>query len=451
MEEGFRRTYSVSEITSEIAAKLESEFSFIWVEGEITSLRTPASGHIYFSLTDDKASLRCVMFKQHTRYLSVRVSGGGNLTEDDAISTEDDSEDKSLQRSLFGSEQAPKKRAPFKPADGQHVLVMGRIGVYAARGEYQLVAEVIEPVGIGAVTLALEQLKEELKEKGYFDEERKRPLPFLPNKIAVVTSPTGAALFDILKIIYQRHPGAQIVVVPTRVQGSGAEREIAHAIDLVNRHGAKDDVEKIDVIICGRGGGSMEDLMPFNSREVADAAFRSKIPIISAVGHEIDFSILDLTADVRAPTPTAAAEIVVPRVDDILMTLDSVTERLTLGIKNISSRKRSDLVNLLKRLRGPEESIHEMRGKVEMIRSRLLVAMQKKVDERKIRFSSFASALTRLSPTDVLSRGYAVVRRAATGEVILNAKDIEVGETATIKLHSGELTASVVEREVEEE
>lgn len=442
MEEGFRRTYTVSEITAEIAGRLEREFSFVWVEGEISGLRTPSSGHIYFSLKDDAASLKCVMFKQQTRYLTVKVTDKGDYG-DDIEDEETANGDESLQRSLFSLKPTSQRIIPFRPQEGQHVLVMGRIGVYAARGEYQLVAEVIDPVGVGAMTLALERLKEELKGKGYFDMERKKPLPFLPKKIAVITSPTGAALFDILKVIYQRHAAAHVVVCPTRVQGDGAEREIARAIDLVNEHNAA------DVIICGRGGGSLDDLMSFNTREVADAAFRSHIPIVSAVGHEIDFTILDFTADVRAPTPTAAAEIVVPRIDDLLMTIDSAAERLMTGVESVLSRKKRDLINLLKRLRTPEESIELMRAKIDTIRGLLVTAMAGKLDGRKIRFSSAASALKRMSPTEVLSRGYAVVKRTDTGEVIRNAGQIEVGETADIRLHSGTLTGKIIDRDID--
>lgn len=443
-EEGFRRTYTVSEITAEIAGRLEREFSFVWVEGEISGLRTPSSGHIYFSLKDDTASLKCVMFKQQTRYLTVRVTEEAEYG-DDVEGGETEEGDESLQRSLFSLKPVSEKLIPFRPEEGQHVLVMGRIGVYAARGEYQLVAEVIEPVGVGAMTLALERLKEELKEKGYFDVERKKPLPFLPERIAVITSSTGAALFDILKVIYQRHPNAHVVVCPVRVQGEGAEVEIAKMIDLVNEHDAA------DVIICGRGGGSMEDLMPFNTREVADAAFRSVIPIVSAVGHEIDFTILDFTADLRAPTPTAAAEIVVPRIDDLLMTIDSAAERLTMGVMNTLSRNRRELTGLLKRLRTPEESMGLMGARIDAMRGLLLSAMAGKLDGRKIRYSSAASALTRMSPTEVLSRGYAVVRRSDTGEVIKDAGQIEVGETAEIRLHSGGLTGKIIGRDINEE
>ncbi len=443
MDAGFRRIYTVSEITSEIAVRLEREFPFVWVEGEISGLRTPASGHIYFSLKDEEASLRCVMFKQQTRYLTVRVTDEDDY-EDDFNGEVAEVDDESNQPSLFALRPAARRTATFRPEDGQHVLVMGRIGVYAARGEYQLVAEVIEPVGIGTMSLALEQLKEELKEKGYFDPERKRPLPFLPEKIAVVTSPTGAALFDILKVIYQRYAAAHVIVCPARVQGEGAELEIAHSIDLVNENGLA------DVIICGRGGGSLEDLMPFNTREVADAAFRSNIPVVSAVGHEIDFTILDFTADMRAPTPTAAAEMVVPRIDDLLMTIDSASDRLTAGAEDALTKRKGELTSLLKRLRTPEESIALMRARIETISGLLTAAVSGKLDERRIRFWSAASALKKMSPRDVLSRGYAVVRRADTGEVIRSTGQIEVGETAEISLHSGSLTADVVKRDIED-
>ncbi|MGC1687701.1 MAG: exodeoxyribonuclease VII large subunit, partial [Candidatus Acidiferrales bacterium] len=258
-----RQVWKVSEVTAQIRVLLESEFADVWVEGEVSNLHPAQSGHLYFTLKDAKSQLRCVCFRDQLRGVK------------------------------------------FRPEDGLHVTVRGSVSVYEARGDYQLYVTQIEPVGLGALQLAFEQLKKRLEAEGIFATERKKPLPVLPRRIGVVTSPTGAAVQDILRVLKRRFPNVHVQIFPVKVQGDGAAKEIVAALQYFNR------VDSIDVLILARGGGSLEDLWAFNEEIVARAIFESIIPIICGVGHETDFTIADLVADVRAPTPSAAAEIVV--------------------------------------------------------------------------------------------------------------------------------------------
>src|SRR5216684_3755323 len=286
MSEGERRVYTVSELTGQIKGTLEGAFPAVWVEGEISNLRMPSSGHAYFTLKDEGAQLSAVLFRGRGR------------------------------------------RVRFEPEDGMHVLAFGGLDVYAARGQYQLVVELMEPQGLGALQLAFEQLKRKLEAEGLFDEGRKRKLPVFPRVIGIVTSPTGAAIRDMLNIIGRRFGDLHILIAPVRVQGDGAPGEIIQA--LLNLQA----VAELDVIIVGRGGGSIEDLWAFNDEGVARAIVDCRVPVVSAVGHEIDVTIADLVADARAPTPSAAAALVVPKKLDLLMAVDD---------------RRRDLVSALRR------------------------------------------------------------------------------------------------------
>jgi exodeoxyribonuclease VII large subunit len=427
-----RTVMSVGELTSRIAALLEDAFPFVWVQGEISGLAAPSSGHIYFTLKDDAAQIRVVLFKNQARALGLtgapppaEPSDGGGPT-------------------LFSEPRRGPERPAWRPGDGQHVLVMGRIGVYGPRGEYQVIADHVEPVGVGAMMLALEQLKQRLSQKGYFAPERKRKLPYLPNRIAVVTSGTGAALFDILKVVFGRMPNSRVLVVPVRVQGEGAEHEIARAVGLVNRMGLA------DVMIVGRGGGSLEDLWAFNTEVVADALFASEIPVISAVGHEIDITIADLVADVRAATPTAAAELVTPRLDDLLLTLDGIQQRLTARMEQLISRHRERFAALVRLLRSPRRDLDRLRMRLAAASSLLGTATDRGISGRRADLSSLSHALTRLSPEAVLARGYSITERAEDGTIIRSVSDIDVGRAARIRLHRGILIADVIRKEPDE-
>ena len=299
-EQKEKHVYSVSELTKFIRVIIEDSFPGVWVEGEISNFILHTSGHMYFSLKDATSVLKCAMFKRANEKLK------------------------------------------FSLKNGMKVIVFGSISVYEARGDYQLIAEEIEPKGIGALQLQFQQLKEKLAKEGLFDEKYKVPIPFLPNRIGVVTSPTGAAIRDILNIARRRFQNVEIIINPVKVQGAEAKDEIASAIRLFN------ELKNIDVMIVGRGGGSLEDLWPFNEEVVARAIFESEIPVISAVGHEIDFTISDFVADFRASTPSAAAELVIPRKEDLLNLINTATTRLN----NAMSGTIDTLKESLRRLQG---------------------------------------------------------------------------------------------------
>ena len=274
-----RKIYSVFEITSEIKKTLD-RFGIIWIQGELSNFKRHSSGHMYFALKDDRAQLKAAFFRNSNLYLK------------------------------------------FRPEDGLEVLVRGRISVYEPRGDYQVIVEYMEPVGLGSLQLAFDQLKEKLRKEGLFDEGHKKPLPLLPRKIGIVTSPTGAAIRDMLRILARRNASLHILIYPARVQGDGSAQEIAEGVRYLNTR------RDIDVIIVGRGGGSIEDLWAFNEEIVARAVFESRIPVISAVGHEVDFTISDFVADLRAPTPSAAAEMVSGAREDLMATVQSLAGRL---------------------------------------------------------------------------------------------------------------------------
>src|SRR2546428_3230744 len=292
---GDRQVYTVSQLTARIRDVLEEQVAPFWVEGEISNLRVPGSGHAYFTLKDDAAQIRVVLFRNRLR------------------------------------------RIRFEPADGLHVLAFGALEVYAPRGEYQMVVELMEPKGLGALQVAFEQLKARLQAEGLFDPGRKRPLPRFPRKIGIVTSPTGAAIRDMLRVIGRRFGELHIVVRPVRVQGEGSAREIAEGIADLNALG------DVDVIIAGRGGGSLEDLWAFNEEVVARAIVGSKAPVMSAVGHEVDFTIADFVADLRAPTPSAAAELVVREKEAVVDGLRDLHHRLSRALARRLERQRERL------------------------------------------------------------------------------------------------------------
>src|SRR5438132_3434285 len=275
-----RRVLTVTELTVRVRDRLESEFYEVWVEGELSNCRLWNTGHLYFTLKDSASQIRGVIFRSALRYLK------------------------------------------FKPADGLRVVARGRVSVYEPKGEYQLVCEHLEPQGLGALQLAFDQLKKRLQEEGLFDASRKRPLPALPRKIGIVTSLDGAAIRDIIKVLRRRYSNAHLVIRPTRVQGEGAALEIAQALKAIGR------VARVDVVIVGRGGGSIEDLWAFNEEIVARAIAASPVPVIAAVRHETDVTIADFVADLRAPTPSAAAELVVARQDEFVARIDRLRDRL---------------------------------------------------------------------------------------------------------------------------
>jgi exodeoxyribonuclease VII large subunit len=439
-----RPIYTVSQLTAEVKSLLERSFDHLWVEGEVSNLRLPSSGHLYFTLKDESAQVRGVMFRLQKRLLK------------------------------------------FEPADGLQVVCYGRVTVYEPRGEYQIVVDYMEPKGLGALQLAFEQLKEKLTQEGLFDPAHKKPLPHLPQKIGIITSPTGAAIRDILQIIDRRFANVHILLYPVRVQGAGAAQEIAQAIQELNQWPG------IDVLIVGRGGGSLEDLWAFNEEIVARAIYGSRVPIISAVGHEIDFTIADFVADLRAPTPSAAAELVVRNKVELVQTLESLGRRLAnAGLTGLEAR-RERLLSLGHRLVDPRRRLSDQRFRLDDIFSRLSNSIQqgllrkaerlglkadslillhpgRRVAEHTHRLVQLSRRLTlalrgelrlfrqrtegylgklqTLSPLAVLERGYSIARVLPSKKVVRRASMLKAEDRVNVKVHRGEFIARVEEVE----
>jgi exodeoxyribonuclease VII large subunit len=441
-----RRVLSVSELTADIRGVLEASFSEIWVEGEVSNCRLWNTGHLYFTLKDRGAQIKAVMFRSAVRYLK------------------------------------------FKVDDGQHVVARGRLGLYDPKGEYQLVCEHLQPRGLGALQVRFEQLKARLQAEGLFRPERKRPLPALPARIGIVTSLEGAALRDIIKVLRRRHPSARLVVRPARVQGEGAAAEIADGIRSITR------IPGVDVVIVARGGGSIEDLWGFNEEPVARAIAGSPVPIVTGVGHEVDFTIADFVADVRAPTPSAAAEMVVAAKDDFCARIDRLHDRIAASMRNALQRCRATLHTLERRrglatwearlaMRGRHLAelshqlrtaisvlvarrirhhraldvrlqAHDMRRRLASVRARLeagdarlAAAAVRSHDRARARLATLSARLDSLSPLAVLARGYAVCWNAERTEIIRQADIVSPGDRVRVTLQEGELDCEVKGRE----
>lgn len=388
---------SVSTLVSCLQELVEDNFVEVLVQGELSNVSKPPSGHYYFTLKDRKSQLRCAMFRSHVRAL------------------------------------------PFAPQDGMAVICRGRVSVYPQRGDLQLIVDRIEPEGVGRLQLAFEQLKEKLQLEGLFAEELKKELPAFPGTVGVVTSATGAALQDILNILRRRSAGLQVLLRAVPVQGEGAAAEIARAIDELNCEGSA------DVLIVGRGGGSREDLWAFNEEIVARAIHASHIPVISAVGHEIDFSISDLVADLRAPTPSAAAELVVQNRLELERHLDQLSLRLADRMKYQLQLLHSRLEGLEKRLKAPHEQLRLQNMELQQWEGRLHAAMAGISGRNRQKLALLSSRLDALSPLRVLARGYAIVSEEESGSVVVAADQVELGTGVNIRLASGELKASVTQ------
>jgi len=393
--------YSVTQITSLIRDLLEGEFFAVTVEGEISNFRPSSTGHLYFSLKDEQSVLSAVMFKNR----------------------------------IFG--------LSFKPADGMVVRAKGNISVYAKRGTYQLICESLQKAGEGELLALLEKRKAELAAAGLFDAERKKPLPLFPARVAVVTSPTGAAIRDVLRVLKRRNAGLNLVILPSPVQGEGAGQTIARQIRRANQFSMG------DVLIVTRGGGSLEDLLPFYEVAVVEAIAESRIPVISAVGHEIDTTLSDLAADVRAPTPSAAAEMVsASRLElaDRLAGLEhTMTEALQSRVERIrlllSQFTPDNLVRNFQIYVQPyAQALEEARDELSLSMERMLVPCRHRLD-------LLSQAVVTNSPLAVLQRGYSVVSSERTGQVLLSSAEIEPAETVIIRLHRGRLRAEVKEKE----
>ena len=390
-----QRIFSVSELTKAIKAELEEQFTNIWVEGEISNLATPQSGHTYFTLKDASSQIRAVIFKSAGKLLK------------------------------------------FQLEHGMKILARGAISVYAPRGEYQLIINYVEPRGAGALQLAFEQLKKRLAEEGLFDQQFKKPIPMLPHKIGVVTSPTGAAIRDILNIVTRRFANVQILIAPVRVQGAEAPGEIVRAIEMLNR------LPDVDVLIVGRGGGSLEDLWAFNDEAVARSIFASRIPVISAVGHEIDYTIADFVADLRAPTPSAAAELVVQNKENLIYTVQTLNTRLQNTLVNFISRLKERIQQCTLRLEDPRKRISELQQRLDESQNRMLILLRHYLEKKRYQLGTSVGKLNNLSPLTLLARGYAICRDAKTLRTLKTATDIAIGEDVLIRLSEGELQCEV--------
>jgi exodeoxyribonuclease VII large subunit len=390
--------WSVGQLTAQLKDLLESSFPAVWVSGEISNFSRPSSGHCYFTLKDDQAQIRAVMWR-------------GTAT-----------------------------KLKFDVHDGLEVVCFGAVDVYAPRGSYQLVVSKLEPKGIGALELALRKLKEKLAKEGLFDHDRKRPLPRFPRRIAFVTSPTGAAVRDFLEVLRRRWSGADVIVVPTRVQGDGAAKEIAAAIAKVNALDLG-----VDVMVVGRGGGSLEDLWCFNEEPVVRAVAGSRIPVISAVGHEIDVTLCDLAADVRALTPSEAAELVLPAQAEIQAAVDERRRRLVAALRNKAITARQRLTQLGERrvFRAPTEWIRDRAQRLDDIAMRTARAVKHRLQLQRGKLDAWAGKLESLSPLGVLARGYSVTQRVDDGTLVRAAEQVKAGDLIRTRLEKGEVVSRV--------
>lgn len=436
-----RPIFSVSQLNRRAKQLLETHLPLIWVEGEISNFARPSSGHWYFTLKDDQAQVRCAMFRGRSQQVR------------------------------------------FNPQQGQQVLLRARVSLYENRGDYQLIAEHMEEAGAGALQRAFEALKHKLAQEGLFDPARKRPIPALPQHIGVITSASGAAVRDILTVLQRRFPSIPVTLVPVPVQGKEAAPAIVEALSLANRSGL------FDVLILGRGGGSLEDLWPFNEEVVARAIAASDLPVVSAVGHEVDVTIADFVADLRAPTPSAAAELVVPDASEWLVRFRSYEQRLTQLTRRRLQAEQHHLQHLSKRLRHPgerlqqqsqrldslelrlrrvmqqrlgqarqrldnlaarqkaqrpEPQLRQWQTRIEQLRQRLNRQMQQTLKQQRQRLSEAGRLLHGVSPLNTLERGYAIVHNGA-GEVIRDAAQVKPGERIRTRVAAGEILSRVEE------
>ena len=388
-----RKIFKVSQINAAARAILEANFDHVWIEGEISNLAEPSSGHIYFSLKDESAQVRAAMFR--SRKLALK----------------------------------------FQPKDGVHVIVSAQISLYEPRGDYQLIIEHMEPAGVGVLHAKFLQLKAKLEAEKLFDVKYKKPLPKLPRCIGVITSPTGAAIRDILSVLKRRFAGVTVIIYPTQVQGSEAAAQIVLALQTANmRH-------ESDVLILARGGGSLEDLWSFNEEVVARAIFASSIPVVSAVGHETDFTIADFVADMRAPTPSAAAELAVPDAVEWLAALVNFKQRLINLIQYKLQQTKLLLESLKNRLRPPQYYLSQQAQRLDEVERRLHMAMQHQLTYWQHRLVKASAALNLVSPLATLVRGYAIVSKDS--RVVQTTKDVIVGDAIQTKLADGTLCCLV--------
>lgn len=400
------KALTVAELTRHLADVIGSDpiLQCVWVSGEISNFTHHTSGHMYFTLKDNDARIRCAMFRGQNRLLR------------------------------------------FMPTNGQMILAFGSVGVYEKNGDYQLYVESMEPLGQGSLHLAFEELKQRLQAEGLFAAERKRPLPRLPQKIVLITSPTGAAVRDLVQILRRRRPNLDILLIPALVQGDGAPDSLAAALSSAAR------LEGIDLIIIGRGGGSLEELWAFNDLRVARAIVASPYPVISAVGHETDFTIADFVADLRAPTPSAAAELAVPDQNELLRSVKLLAQRLKRAAERTMGSKKQELerVRRYSVLAHPERWLYPLQQRLDEGQESMRRVIMHRIQKHDFRFRSLAGKLDALSPLATLARGYSIARRQSDGTVLVDSEQTQDGEKIAVRLRRGELFCSIEERKKEE-
>lgn len=438
--------YQVSELNKKIKCLLEEKFPFVWISGEISNFKTPSSGHCYFTLKDESSQVSAVLFRVQARALK------------------------------------------FNPEDGMTIVGLGRVSVYEPRGTYQVIFEYMEPQGVGALQIAFEKLKQKLSDEGLFDEQHKQALPFFPKKISIVTSPTGAAIRDFIKVAQRRFPNLPLEVVPVTVQGVRSPGEIIHAIGMLNEFGTT------DVIVLARGGGSIEDLCAFNDETLARTIFASKIPIVSAIGHETDFTIADFVADLRAPTPSAAAEITVPskrelndqisflnlklyqninynlnllkkqisalsvriihpkrRLNDLRLRLDDYTVRMGVMIHELLTRNK-ERINFHNRLliqASPAKTATREKERIMAMHQSLIGQMDRIIKKARVNMDRHTDMLDALNPLAILQRGYSITRSVPQRTIVRNARQVKIGQSLEILLGTGQLTVSVDDKQTD--
>ncbi len=397
MDQGSIKTHivTVTQLTSRLKDLLENAFPDVWVEGEISNLSIPQSGHAYFTLKDEQSQIRAILFRSSQRFLK------------------------------------------FTLQHGIQIICRGRVSVYEPRGEYQLIVDYIEPKGVGALQLAFEQLKGRLEREGLFDLKHKKPLPILPRCIGIITSPTGAAIRDILRVIKRRHPKMRILIYPVPVQGIEAAPAVVEAIRYFNSE------RNVDVLIAGRGGGSLEDLWTFNEESVARAMYESRIPVISAVGHETDYTIADFVADVRAPTPSAAAEIVVKSEESLQESIRSLESGLLRSMRHMLDSMQTAVREHVRLLGDPRRSIEQYAQRVDELLHRTALGLRHHMHRDRTRLSGMTEALEHLNPLGTLSRGYSITKRYPDGMVIKDAERVEPGDIIHTILHKGTVLSRV--------
>ena len=396
-------TVTVSQLNEYIKMLLDSQPTLhrIYVRGEISNFKEYSSGHMYFTLKDEDSLIRAVMFRGHAA------------------------------------------RLKFRPENGMKVVICGNVSVYPRDGQYQLYAESIDPDGVGALYLAFEQLKAKLAEEGLFDESYKQPLPAFPSRVGIVTSPSGAAVKDMINVAGRRYPSAELVIYPSAVQGSEAVPQLISGINYFS------DTRSVDVVIIGRGGGSLEDLWAFNNEQLARAIFACRVPVISAVGHETDFTICDFVADRRAPTPSAAAELAVPDTSELRYKISSLTDRYAAQLMNriSQSRRQLELIAGSKALSDPDTILNDRRVRLDRTLDALDRAIEAKSSAKRSDLREVAASLSALDPLAVLSRGYGAVTDTK-GKIVKSVADLDIGQEIDVRLSDGHAVAEIVRKEV---